>query len=63
MLLHRLGAEVRGYSLPPPTDPSLFALARLQEIVPTTNGDVRDLEKLTDALKQSQAEIVVHMAA
>jgi CDP-glucose 4,6-dehydratase len=63
MLLHRLGAKVRGYSLPPPTEPSLFALAKLEEIAPTATADVRDLPKLTDALRQASPEIVIHMAA
>jgi CDP-glucose 4,6-dehydratase len=63
MFLDRLGAKVRGYSLPPPTDPSLFSLAKLNEIVDTQGSDVRDLPKLTDALRRSEADIVIHMAA
>ena len=31
--LHALGAEVTGYALEPPTDPSLFELARVGELV------------------------------
>ena len=63
MLLDRLGAKVRGYSLGPPTEPSLFSLAKLGEIVDTSESDVRDLPKLTDALRRSEADIVIHMAA
>ena len=63
LLLDRLGAKVRGYSLPPPTDPSLFALASVHELAQTDNADVRDLPKLTDALGQSGAQIVFHLAA
>ena len=33
LLLHSFGARVTGYALPPPTDPSLFALARVGELV------------------------------
>jgi len=63
MLLHRLGAKVTGFSTPPPTDPSLFHLVRLNEMVTTIDGDVRDLESLRSALKKSDAQIVLHMAA
>jgi CDP-glucose 4,6-dehydratase len=63
ILLRHLGAEVHGYSLPAPTDPSLFELAKLSEIAASTVGDVRDLPKLHTALKQCAPEIVIHMAA
>jgi CDP-glucose 4,6-dehydratase len=63
LLLRQLEAQVRGYSLPAPTNPSLFELAKIKKIVPTVIGDVRDLPKLTSALKRSKAEIVIHMAA
>lgn len=63
MLLDRLGAEVHGYSLPAPTNPSLFELAGLRKKLAHTEGDVRDLPKLSEALKQSGAEVVIHMAA
>ncbi|MEO8813496.1 MAG: CDP-glucose 4,6-dehydratase [Caulobacteraceae bacterium] len=61
--LNDLGAEVTGYSLPPPTDPSLFALARVGERMTHIEGDVRDLDSLAAALRASRAEIVIHMAA
>ncbi len=63
MLLHHLGARVVGFSTSPPTDPSLFNLARLNEWVSTTDGDVRDLEAVKSALKKSDAQIVLHLAA
>ena len=40
-----MGAEVAGLALPPPTVPSLFALAGLADLMPTTLGDIRDLER------------------
>ena len=61
--LQQLGADVTGYSLPPPTDPSLFELANVADDMQDIRGDVRDLESLKKALKASQAEIVIHMAA
>ena len=31
--LHRLGATVYGYSLPPPTEPSNYALAKVRDLL------------------------------
>ena len=59
--LHRLGAAVTGLSLPPPTEPSLFALAGLMDLVPTSYGDIRDLGMVTRTLSDVQPEIVFHL--
>ncbi len=48
MLLSSFGARVAGYALPPPTQPSLYELARVDELVDSTVGDVRDFELLCD---------------
>ena len=61
--LHRMGADVAGLSLPPPTKPSLFALAELERVVPTTYGDIRDLDVVTEEMHNWQPEIVFHLAA
>ena len=61
--LARAGAKVTGYSLAPPTQPNLFEPARVAEIVASTDGDIRDLDRLRDAMKRSDAEIVFHLAA
>ncbi len=61
--LHRMGAKVAGLALPPPTQPSLFALGQLADLVPTTFGDVRDLSVVTGAMRECQPEIVFHLAA
>jgi CDP-glucose 4,6-dehydratase len=61
--LHRWGAKVYGYSLPAPTNPSLFHLARLQNCVQTTTGDVRDLKHLSDTMAAVQPDVVFHLAA
>ena len=39
--LHSLGARVTGFSGAPPTEPSLFALARIAELCDDRRGDVR----------------------
>lgn len=61
--LQHLGAEVRGYALAPPTDPSLFALAGLAHTVQGVQADVRDAAALAAALRSAEPEIVLHMAA
>jgi CDP-glucose 4,6-dehydratase len=61
--LHYLGAEVTGYSLAPPTVPSLFEICRVDELVNSFISDIRDFRSLHEALLSSRAEIVIHMAA
>jgi CDP-glucose 4,6-dehydratase len=58
-----LGAEVTGYSLPPPTEPSLFEAARVRELLVHLPGDVRDLNALSAAMNRARPEIVIHLAA
>jgi CDP-glucose 4,6-dehydratase len=61
--LQRLGAEVMGYALPPPTDPSLFELAKLARRLDHVVGDVRDLDALLTAFDRHAPEVVFHLAA
>ncbi len=61
--LARMGAEVHGYALPAPTQPSFYESVGLCGAVRSTIADVRDLERLCTALRQSQADIVFHLAA
>ena len=61
--LHALGADVTGYALEPPTDPSLFELSRVDEFTESTIADIRDLESLTLNMKNAAPEVVIHMAA
>lgn len=63
VMLRRLGAEVSGYALPPPTEPSLFALLGLQDACRHREGDVRDEAALAAAIEEAAPEIVIHMAA
>jgi CDP-glucose 4,6-dehydratase len=58
-----MGAEVTGFALAPPTTPSLFDLARIDELMVSTRGDIRDLGALTAALGAARPQIVIHMAA
>ena len=61
--LDQLGAVSTGYSLAPPTDPSLFALTGVAERMASITGDVRDLASLTAAMAAARPEIVLHLAA
>ncbi|MBU6222259.1 MAG: CDP-glucose 4,6-dehydratase [Planctomycetes bacterium] len=64
MLLHRAGAHVTGYSLAPPTNPSLFEAARLRELVSDHHeGDIRDASRLASAVAAAQPDVVMHLAA
>ena len=57
------GAKVTGYSLTPPTNPSLFGLLGLSERMNSVIGDVRDLEHMRQIFEDEQPEIVFHLAA
>ncbi|MDD5177602.1 MAG: CDP-glucose 4,6-dehydratase [Sterolibacterium sp.] len=62
--LNRLGAEVTGYALPPPTSPSLFETAGVGSILARSHvADVRNLDALGAAVRAAQPEIVFHLAA
>jgi CDP-glucose 4,6-dehydratase len=59
-----LGAEVTGYALDPPTDPSLFDTLRLADRLKAhVVGDIRDAEKLAAAMGGCDPEFVFHLAA
>lgn len=62
-ILRNAGAEVTGYSTMPPTQPSLFALADLENGMTSVIGDVRDLEAIQAAFQRAKPEIVLHLAA
>ena len=64
------GADITGYSLVPPTDPSLFELLGLDRTddgypgtLTNVYGDIRDIELLKKTFSESKPEIVIHMAA
>ena len=63
ILLHQLGADVYGYALEPPTNPSLFKEARIDELMTSYIGDIRDFDMLLKVLQQVKPEVIIHMAA
>lgn len=58
-----LGADVTGYSLPPPTDPALFVQLGLAPRLEHIEGDVRDGKKLSRAVAEAAPDFVFHLAA
>lgn len=61
--LKRLGARVTGYSLDPPSDPSLYALLKNTGVTNSIHGDVRDSDHLLREMRSSSPSVVLHMAA
>ncbi len=61
--LQRLGAQVAGLALPPPTQPSLFELAGVARGMESHLGDIRDAGALATLVARFQPEVVFHLAA
>jgi len=61
--LQSAGARLTGFSLEPPTQPSLFELANVGKGMNSLLGDIRDLDLLKHTLKRDEPEIVLHFAA
>lgn len=62
-ILANAGAIVTGYSLNPPTSPSLFEIANIEQDIHSVIGDIRDYKTLKAAFDEAQPEIVLHLAA
>ena len=61
--LRRLGAEVIGIALDPPTDPSFFEQTRLDELLSHQVADVRNEAHVRQLIADAKPEIVFHLAA
>lgn len=62
--LQKLGAEVHGFALEPPTSESLFETAQVSKALASdTRADLGDFQALGKALKQADPEIIFHLAA
>ena len=62
-ILHLAGAEVTGYALKAPTEPSMFEILHLGETIHHVDGDVRDFSHLKQVFDETKPEIVLHLAA
>ena len=56
LLLNQLGSNVKGFALTPPTKPSLFNEAFLENVIKSDTGDIRHLKKLTESINKQLKE-------
>lgn len=63
VLLNGMGAEVHGYSLEPPTVPSLYGIAGIDDLVDSEIGDIREFDRLRAFYDRVSPDVVIHMAA
>ena len=57
------GAKVYGYSLPPPTTPSLYHIVDVGRIIDEEIADLRDADRLVNCVARIKPDIVFHMGA
>jgi CDP-glucose 4,6-dehydratase len=57
------GAEVTGYALEPPTNPSLFMQTQTGKDIHSITGDIRNGALLAQSVYEAQPDIVLHLAA
>lgn len=62
-ILVMAGANVIGYSLDPPSVPSLYELSCISNSIKSIRGDVRDFEHLKQVFIEEKPEVVFHLAA
>lgn len=61
--LNMLEADVVGFSLNPPSNPSHYELLGLEKDITDIKGDIRNEKEISDAIKEHKPEIVLHLAA
>lgn len=62
--LYHMGVRVAGYALPPNTEPAIFNVLDLGDLIEESHiGDIRNLQSLSEAITNFKPEIVIHMAA
>ena len=61
--LQSMGAQVKGFSLRPPTNPALFVEAHVADRMESEIGDIRDRAALAASVQNFAPEIVLHLAA
>jgi CDP-glucose 4,6-dehydratase len=58
-----MGAELTGFALQPPTQPSMFEETGVGRDMRSIIGDIRDLFAVQSAMQLARPEVVIHMAA
>ena len=61
--LQLMGAEVKGFSLAPPTQPALFEVAKVGDNMQTEIGDIRNLQQLSQSIRSFNPDVLLHLAA
>ncbi len=61
--LQEMEANIRGISLDPPTQPSLFAEANVRNGLDHYVADIRDSNQILKLIREFQPEIIFHLAA
>ncbi len=61
--LLRLGADVRGFALPPDTSPSLFEQLALPQRISHEIGDIRDAGAVRESIARTKPDFIFHLAA
>lgn len=59
--LSLLGAKVTGYAIEPQTEPSLFQLAKVKQLIASVNGDAQDLNYFKRSMLKAKPDIVIHL--
>lgn len=62
--LHRLGANVTGFSIDPPSTPNNFEVSGIADILAEdVRGDIRDGDLIADVVERFAPDVLFHLAA
>ena len=61
--LQSMGAVLRGVALSPPTNPSLFEVASVADVMHSFLSDIRDFSIVRANIEDFKPEVLFHMAA
>jgi len=62
-ILLNAGAQITGYALQPPTNPSLFNQTKTENEIHSIINDIRNRETLLNSVKNEKPDIIFHMAS
>ena len=63
LLLKQFGAEIRGFSQEPHTEPNHFSMLGIKNEINNIDGDIRNYGELKSAIQEFEPEIIFHLAA
>ena len=62
--LSRLGADVHGFALDPPTDPSFSVACAIDgRLASSTTGDITDAAAVHATMQRVRPQVILHLAA